>query len=165
MAVRFLATPAMRREPIASTRACSTASNTPRACGLPGINLRCTFGSWQAIFNAMESAWPRTIAASRLLILRAGSGRRALPGDSPGRSAANVTSSSGDLAIARSADVTARLNGSVGDSLEPGRNLLVVVVLIAPLLSLPLWGGWLAARPVGSGSRKHLAAGPAPASA
>ena len=66
----------------------------------------------------MESAWPRTIAASRLLILRAGSGSRALPGDSPGRSAAKVTSSSGALAIARRHDVTARLNGSVGASRE-----------------------------------------------
>ena len=56
----------MRREPIASTRACSTASNTPRACGLPGISLRCTLGSWQASFSAIESAWPRTMAASRL---------------------------------------------------------------------------------------------------
>ena len=30
--MRFLATPDIRRAPIASTRACSTASNTPRAC-------------------------------------------------------------------------------------------------------------------------------------
>src|SRR6201991_2762137 len=71
----------------------------------------------------MESAWPRTIAASRLVILRAGSGSRALPGANPGRSAANDTSSSGAFAIARRHDVTARLNGSVGASLEPVRNL------------------------------------------
>src|SRR6185437_2263543 len=124
MAVRFLATPAIRREPIASTRACSTASNTPRACGFPGISLRCTFGSWQASFSAIESAWPRTIAASRFVILRAGSGSRALPGANPGRSAAKVTSSSGALAIARRQDVTARLNGSVGASFDPVRNLM-----------------------------------------
>src|ERR1700709_1544341 len=123
MAVRFFATPAMRREPSASTRACSTASKTPRACGLPGISLRCTFGSWQASFSAMESACPRTMAASRRVILRAGSGSRALPGESPGRSEAKVTSSSGVFAIARKHDVTARLNGSVGASLEPVRNL------------------------------------------
>src|SRR4051812_5174526 len=77
----------------------------------------------------MESACPRTIAASRLLILRAGSGSRALPGARPGRSAAQGTSSSGALAMARRQDVTARLNGSVGASLGPVRNLLLVVVI------------------------------------
>src|SRR5260221_12368280 len=75
----------------------------------------------------MESAWPRTIAASRLVILRAGSGSRALPGASPGRSAAKLTSSSGARAIARRQEVTARLNGSVGASLAPVRNLLLDV--------------------------------------
>ena len=64
MAERFLATPLMRRAPIASTRACSTASNTARACCPPGTSLRCTVGSWQASLSAMASAWPRTIAAS-----------------------------------------------------------------------------------------------------
>ena len=64
MAVRFLATPSMRRAPIASTRACSTASNTARACWPPGCRRRCTAGSWQASRSAIESAWPRTIAAS-----------------------------------------------------------------------------------------------------
>src|SRR3954469_23886488 len=131
----------MRREPSASTRACSTASNTPRACGLPGISLRCTFGSWQASRKAMESAWPRTIAASRLLILRAGSGNRALPGARPGRSAAKVTSSSGALAMARRQDVTARLNGSVGASLGPMRNLLLVVVIVASPHVVPAQAG------------------------
>src|ERR1700746_658363 len=133
IAVRFLATPDIRRAPIASTRACSTASNTPRACGFPGISLRCTFGSWQASFSAMESAWPRTMAASRLVILRAGSGSRALPGDRPGRSEANATSSSGFLAIARRQAVTARLNGSGGGFFDPVRNLVFdVVILISP---------------------------------
>jgi hypothetical protein len=96
--------------------------------------LRCTFGSWQASFSAIESAWPRTIAASRLVILRAGSGNRALPGASPGRSDAKVTSSSGFFAIARKQAVTARLNGSVGASFDPVRNLVfdVVIVLTAP---------------------------------
>src|SRR3954453_10627532 len=130
MAVRFLATPDIRREPSASTRACSTASNTPRACGFPGISFRCTLGSWQASFSAIESAWPRTTAASRRVILRAGSGSRALPGESPGRSAANVTSSSGFRAIARRQAVTARLNGSVGASFDPVRNLLFDVVIV-----------------------------------
>src|SRR5580692_11248799 len=68
------------------------------------------------------------MAASRLVILRAGSGNRALPGERPGRSAANVTSSSGALAMARTHDVTARLNGSVGASLDPVRNLMFVVI-------------------------------------
>src|SRR5262249_25532237 len=75
----------------------------------------------------MESAWPRTIAASRLVILRAGSGNRALPGAKPGRSAAKLTSSSGERAIAFRHDETARLNGSVGASLAPVRNLLLDV--------------------------------------
>src|SRR5580704_19333128 len=75
----------------------------------------------------MESAWPRTIAASRLVILRAGSGSRALPGASPGRSAAKLASSSGARAMARRQEVTARLNGSVGASFDPVRNLLLDV--------------------------------------
>ena len=64
----------------------------------------------------MESAWPRTIAASGPESLRGGSGRRALPLMMPGRSAAKATSSSGLRAMARRQPVTARLNGSVGDS-------------------------------------------------
>src|SRR6202034_178778 len=95
------------------------------------MSLRCTFGSWQASFSAIESAWPRTMAASRRVILRAGSGSRALPGDRPGRSAAKVTSSSGAFAIARRHDVTARLKGSVGASFDPVRNLLFDVVIVA----------------------------------
>src|SRR6266566_4022757 len=66
----------------------------------------------------MESAWPRTIAASPPLSFRGGSGRRALPATMPGRSAAKATSSSGLRAIARRHPVTARLNGSVGDSFD-----------------------------------------------
>ena len=66
----------------------------------------------------MELAWPRTIAASGPVSLRGGSGRRALPPTMPGRSAAKETSSSGLRAIARRHPVTARLNGSVGDSFE-----------------------------------------------
>src|SRR3954447_11982394 len=85
----------------------------------------------------IESAWPRTIAASRLVILRAGSGNRALPGARPGRSAANVTSSSGAFAIARRHDVTARLNGSVGASFDPVRNFeFDVVIATSPPSSL-----------------------------
>jgi hypothetical protein len=68
--------------------------------------------------SAIESAWPRTIAASTPPSLRGGSGSRALPATMPGRSAANATSSSGLRAIARRHPVTARLNGSVGDSFE-----------------------------------------------
>jgi hypothetical protein len=58
-----------------------------------------------------------------------GSGSRALPGARPGRSAANVTSSSGAFAIARRQEVTARLNGSVGASLDPVRNLELDVLI------------------------------------
>ena len=52
------ATPCMRRAPIASTRACSTASNTARACWPPGICRRCTAGSWQASRSAMAVGVP-----------------------------------------------------------------------------------------------------------
>src|SRR5947209_17457751 len=95
----------------------------------------------------MESAWPRTMAASRLVILRAGSGSRALPGARPGRSAANVTSSSGVRAIARRQAVTARLNGSVGASFAPVRNLMFDVVIA------PRRGIALRTRPVDRGLR------------
>jgi hypothetical protein len=54
-----------------------------------------------------------------------------LPGARPGRSAANVTSSSGFFAIARRQEVTARLNGSVGASFEPVRNFWFDVVIVA----------------------------------
>src|SRR5437868_14107558 len=82
----------------------------------------------------MESAWPRTIAASRFDNLRGGSGSRALPGARPGRSDANETSSSGCLAIARRHDVTARLNGSVGASFDPGLNFEFVVIRLTLLV-------------------------------
>ena len=64
-----------------------------------------------------ESAWPRTIAASPRVSLRAGSGNFTLPPTKPGRSAANEISSSDFLAIARRQVVTALLKGSVGNSL------------------------------------------------
>src|ERR1700684_4409127 len=75
------------------------------------------------------------MAASRRVILRAGSGSRALPGDRPGRSAANVTSRSGVFAIARRQDVTARLYRSVGASFDPVRNLVFDVVIVASVAS------------------------------
>src|SRR5262249_47990650 len=65
----------------------------------------------------MESAWPRTMAASLEVSLRGGSGRRALFPATPGRSAAKDISRSGLRAIARKHPVTARLKGSVGLSL------------------------------------------------
>src|ERR1700724_3411036 len=77
---------------------------------------RCTVGSWQASLSAIESAWPRTIAASAAVSLRGGSGNRALPPATPGRSAAYPTSSSGLRAIALRHAATERLNGSVGAS-------------------------------------------------
>src|SRR5262245_3796899 len=58
------------------------------------------------------------MAASALPSLRGGSGRRTFPPNSPGRSAANATSRSGLRESARMQPVTARLNGSVGDSLD-----------------------------------------------
>src|ERR1700733_1600852 len=91
------------------------------------------------------------MAASRRVILRAGSGSRALPGARPGRSAANVTSSSGALAIARRQAVTARLNGSVGASLDPVRNLLLEVVIAASLPVVPS----TRAAPAKAGTHNH----------
>src|SRR5450631_4632745 len=94
------------------------------------------------------------MAASRLVILRAGSGSRALPGARPGRSAANVTSSSGFLAIARRQDVTARLNGSVGASFDPVRNFVFdVVIASSPPSSLRKQG------PITTGGQCFLISG------
>src|SRR5262245_42768005 len=81
--------------------------------------------SWQASRSAIESAWPRTIAASSRDNRRGGSDRRALPPARPGRSAAKATSTSGWRAIARRQPVTARLNGSVGASLAGALGLML----------------------------------------
>src|ERR1035437_1847717 len=131
MADRFLATPSMRRAPIASTRAWSTASNTARPCWPAGCRRRCTVGSWQAILNAIASAWPRTIAASPLLSLRGGSGSLTFPLIRPGRSAANDTSRSGLRAIARRQPAIARLNGSVGESFDDGLLLMLEAIFLS----------------------------------
>src|ERR1700685_4169363 len=58
------------------------------------------------------------MAASRSFSRRGGSGNRALLAAMPGRSAANETSRSPLPAIARKQTPTARLNGSVGASLD-----------------------------------------------
>src|SRR5690242_8164649 len=92
---------------------------------------RCSAASWQASRKASESEWPRTIAASARVSLRGGSGSLALPPARPGRSAANETSRSGFWAIARMQPVTARLNGSVGDSRLDGL-LLMLEAITAP---------------------------------
>src|SRR5215213_4081592 len=121
MAERLSATPDMRREPIASTRACSTASKTARAACASGASRRWMPASWQASLSAIESAWPRTIETSCRLSLRGGSGRRALSDIRIGRSEAKVTSRSGFLAIARRHAAIERFSGSVGASfLSPG---------------------------------------------
>ena len=52
------ATPSMRREPMASTRACSTASNRARDGGLCGARRRWTASLWQASRRANELARP-----------------------------------------------------------------------------------------------------------
>src|SRR4051812_31266979 len=114
----------MRREPIASTRACSTASNTARPGPASGARRRCTAVSWQASLRAIESAWPRSTATSCGFSLRGGSGRRALSPISAGRSDANVTSRSPLRAMARMVPATERFSGSEGASfLSPGLRL------------------------------------------
>ncbi len=140
MAARLSATPIMRRAPIASTRACSMASNTARACCPPGSRRRCTALSWHAIRSPIESAWPRTIAASSGVSLRGGSGSRALPPDMPGRSAANDTSRSCRRAMARRHPVTARLKGSVGASFAGDLGLMLVDMPVRYFCRLP--DGW-----------------------
>src|SRR3569832_91707 len=71
------------------------------------------------------------MSASAVVSLRAGAGSRALPPTMPGRSAANETSRSGLRASARMAPDTARLNGSVGDSL-PGVLPLIFEAIFLP---------------------------------
>src|SRR5262249_17663873 len=89
--------------------------------------------------------------ASALVILRGGSGRRALPPTTPGRSAANDTSSSGWRAIARRQPVTARLNGSVGASLTGPLGLMledIGAAISVPVAPSPqsavgrVWDAW-----------------------
>src|SRR5919107_156942 len=115
-------TPDMRREPMDSTRACSTASNTARAAWPSGASRRCRAESWQASRRAMESALPRRIATSCTVSRRGGSGRRALSWPmSAGRSDANVTSRSGLRAMAFMVPAMERFSGSAGASfLSPG---------------------------------------------
>src|SRR5580704_13677546 len=88
----------------------------------------------------MESAWPRTIAASRSLSRRGGSGSRALPPARPGRSEAKLTSRSPLPAMARMQTPTARLNGSVGASFA------VLFGLMLEFMSAPSARVWSAQR-------------------
>ena len=83
----------------------------------------------------MESAWPRTMAASRGESLRAGSGRRALALSpepvSEGRSEAKLTSRSLFWAMARKQLATARLKGSWGASDFCGGLRLVLMAQVS----------------------------------
>src|SRR5579863_4587494 len=147
MAVRLAATPSMRRAPIASTRACSTASNRARAAWFCGASRRWTASSWQASRSAIESARPRKIAASRALGFRDGSGRRALAPSGPlvsdALSAANETSSSGRRASARVQEAIARLKGSAPVSTLPaGRRLDgAALVFLTSVMASSRWRG------------------------
>src|SRR5450631_3540928 len=78
------------------------------------------------------------MATSAAESLRGGSGRRALPPTTPGRSAAKATSRSGLRAIARRHPATARLNGSVGLSLGDALVLLLAGILLVDIIVLPL---------------------------
>src|SRR5580704_13639463 len=106
--------------------------------------------------SAIESACPRTIAASLRVSLRGGSGRRALPPARPGRSAAKETSSSGWRAIARRHPITARLNGSVGASFA-GVLLLMFEDMLFSLPPVARRGDRSSQRDVHGGFRKLLA--------
>ena len=72
------------------------------------------------------------MAASALPILRGGSGSRTLPLIRPGRSAAKETSNSGLRASARRQPLTARLNGSVGDSFADDLVLMLDAMVSSP---------------------------------
>ena len=67
-----------------------------------------------------------------MLSLRGGSGSRTLPPIRPGRSAAKETSNSGLRAIARKQPVTARLNGSVGESFDDDLLLMLEAMALLP---------------------------------
>ena len=93
MAARLAATPSMRREPIASTRACSTASNRARAAGFCGARRRWTASLWQASRRAKEfgdsaqdrrfarTGLARRLGQARLGPLRPGHQRRLVGGE------------------------------------------------------------------------------------
>ena len=66
-------------------------------------------------------------------------GQPRLAADDAGRSAANATSSSGLRAMARRQPVTARLNGSVGDSFEVGFGLMFDDIYRALLNQMRMW--------------------------
>ncbi len=102
----------MLRAPIASQRACSTASKSARALRPSGCIFRCIFWSWQAIRRASASACPRSTARSCALILRGGSGSRIVEPEVEARSEEKFTSTSSRPASARDAPVSARLNSS-----------------------------------------------------
>ncbi len=114
----------MAREPIASTRACSRASNTARACLPSGASLAWMRMSWQARLSARESPMPRVIATSSFVAFFGSSGRRARLPASAGLSLAKPTSSSLSPEMARMATVNARLKLSAS---EPDFDLLRVL--------------------------------------
>ena len=147
------ATPSMAREPIASTRACSTASKIARACLPSGASFRCRRVSWQARLSAIESPRPRVTATSFRLGFLGSSGSRARLPASAGRSLAKPTSRSWSPAIARTQTAMARRKVSPSPppfalprvELSPGP-------AIAPLVSrAPHW------RPIRAVPRRRLA--------
>src|SRR5690606_23667804 len=119
MVVRFCAMPGMRLEPMASTRACSTASKIARASAPCGDMVAWMRASWQALRSAIESPRPRVIATSVGEGRLASSGRRMRSPVMPGRSLAKVTSTSASPETARTQPVTARRNGSMSTT-PPG---------------------------------------------
>ena len=70
--------PRMRLAPIASTRACSIASNTARARRRPARASRAAPDRGRRRRSAAASAWPRMTAISVLVGTREGSGSRAI---------------------------------------------------------------------------------------
>ena len=96
---------------MASTRACSIASNTARASPPEGARASCRAGIVAGDDSAAASAWPRITAISVLVGTRDGSGSRAVLPASPGGSFENTTSTALSAAIERVVSVTRALEG------------------------------------------------------
>ena len=114
--LRLSRTPRRALEPIASIRACSTASNMAAAGGAVGRRRAWALASWCDRRRAIWSARPRRRAASSGGRSRGGCGKISLLPTRLGPSPENTTSRSDISAKDRAALARARLKGSTGDS-------------------------------------------------
>ena len=118
------ATPDIRREPIASTRACSTASNTARAAEFSGARRRCTAGvvAAEAQRHGVGVAAQHRDVGGGELARRLGQARLVARQRRPVRRVGDLDL--GRLAMARRHPATARFRGSAaGSRRSPGLRL------------------------------------------